>query len=156
MRRLVPYLFFSAIGLATIGFFCLVYLQYLVWQNDPLTQYLVPPYQSIGYVFGYVIGHQAYPYIVSLGISFIFLGAAILLNEKLGKKIFEEEEPYWGALGIFILGNPWWLYYLVIVLLSGVFGALVFSFWLKKVERFSLYYLWLLAMVIVFVLKFLF
>jgi len=154
MKRLVPYFFFVAIGVAVILFFGLVYFQYLIWRDGgQLTRYLIPPYQSIWYLFSYVIGHKAYSYIVSLGISFVFLGISILLNEIFEKKFFEEEEPYWGALGIFVLGTPWWLYYLVTVLLLGIIGSLVFVFWLKKCKRFSLYYLWPSTMVVFFLFQ---
>lgn len=158
MKRAASYLFLGAVGLGIIGFFYLTYLQYVVWRDGgQLTRYLVPPYQSVWYVVGYVIGHQAYSYIVSLGVSFIFLGLAFLLNEKFRQRFFEADEPYWGALGIFILGNPWWFCYLAAVLLIAVIGSLVISYQSKKSERFSLYYLWLpVAAVILIISKTLF
>lgn len=150
----MPRLFFIAIGLAVTGFFYLTYLQYILWRKSgPPAQYLVPPHRDIGYLFGYAIGHFAQSYLISLGAAFIFLGAAILLNEHFDGRFFEDEEPYFGALAIFLLGNPLWIYYLI----SIIFAALMVTGYRFLVSgdkfRFSLYYLWWPAAVIVFIIS---
>lgn len=154
MRVWIPRLFFITIGIAVIGFFYFAYLQYSAWYDaGPPTQYLVPPYQKIWYLFGYIIGHYTHRYVVSLGAAFVFLGVAILLNEKYQRRFFEDEEPYLGALFIFLLGNPLWIYYLASILLILVVGSLVISRWLKKSDRFPIYYLWFPVAIGVFVVS---
>lgn len=154
MKRAAPLIFFGAIVLGAIGFFYLTYLQYAAWRDGgSLTQYLVPPHQSIWYVVGYVIGHQVHPYILSLGISFVFLGAAILLNEYFGQRFFEDEEPYFGALAIFLLGNPLWMYYLAVIIVVAALITIYHLLITKENRRFSLYFLWWPAAIIVFLVS---
>lgn len=146
--------FFGAVGLGIIGFFYLSYSQYLGWLDaGPPASYLIPPYQNIWYLFSYIISHYAYHYIISLGVAFLFLGIAILLDERFGRRFFKDEEPYLGALFIFILGNPLWIYYLGTVF--GI-GLLVTGYRLlvtKRFERFSLYSLWLPIAILVIILS---
>lgn len=42
--------------------------------------------------------------------ALLLLVLADRLNIKFKKRFFEDEEPYLGALAVFILGNPNWNY----------------------------------------------
>ena len=141
-------LFLGAIGFVLIYFFYLVYAQYLVWRDsDNFTKFLVPPYKNITYVIGYHFMRFALYYAISLVMALIFLWATKYYNKKFGGKFFEPEEPYLGALSIFLLGNrEWnygWILYLVLLLVFSAVGSAIFCNWLKKMERFPLYWLWL-------------
>ena len=129
-------------------YFFLVYRQYLAWRDGGgTTIYLVPPYQGAGYVLGYHFTRFAMYHLVSLMAALVFTGLMIFFNKKRDYRFFYDEEPYLAGLSIFLLGNKeWgyaWIYYLVVLFGLSVIGSLVISHWLKKSERFSLYWLWI-------------
>lgn len=135
-------------------YFYLVYAQYTAWRDGgELLKHLVPPYRSIAYVFGYQFTRFALHYLISLFVAVLFLQAAKYFNKKYNFRFFEEEEPYLGAISIFLLGDPgWnyaWIYYLVGLLAVSVTGSLVVNHLLKKSERFSLRFLWLPAAILI-------
>ncbi len=152
--------FWTVCGAVLLYYFYLVYTQYLAWRDGgELLQRLVPPYGSITYVFGYHFTRFALYYLVSFLVAILFLYTASYFNKKYGYLFFENEEPYLGAIAVFLLGLPlWryaWIYYLIAVLAVAVIGSLVMNHLLKKSERFSLRYLWLpaaLSVIIVLIL----
>lgn len=146
-RKINKYLFWLSVAGILIYYFYLVGNQYAIWQSDPLTRFLLPPYESITYVFGHHFFRFGFYYLVSFLVALSFIFFAVFLNKKFEHRFFEEEEIYLGALAFLLLGNPaWnyaWAYYLVAVLFMALFGSLVISYWLKRSERFSFYWLWL-------------
>lgn len=125
-----------------------VYLQYVLWRDGGvLTQYLVPPYQSISYVFSYHFMRLGIFYAISFLTSIAFFVATRRINKKYGEKFFEREEPYIGAFVIFLLGNPaWhyaWLLYLAWMFLIPVICSGFARIFLRRNERLSLYYFWI-------------
>ena len=154
-------LFWLAAVFVFLLYFYLVYAQFIAWRDGgELLKRLVPPYQSVTYVFGYHFTRFALYYLISFAASVLFLSAVTFLNKKFNEKFFEKEEPYLGAIAIFLLGNPlWrfaWIYYLIALLAVAFVGSLVVSHVLKKSERFSLYYLWLpVAILTLLLVKFL-
>src|SRR3989338_8892664 len=110
-NKLVAPGLFLGVVLFIIGWYgYLTYSQYLLWRSGPPTIFFLPPYRGIGYLFGYHLTRFLLYYIVSL----IAGGGLILLarygNKKFGERFFRSEEPYLGALAIFILGNRAWLH----------------------------------------------
>jgi len=157
-KRIYRNIFFFAVLAVFLYYFYLVYAQYIAWRDGgELLKRLVPPYQSITYVFGYHFIRFALYYLISLLVATAFLSAASYFNRKFGYRFFESEEPYLGALAIFLLGDPrWryaWIYYLIALLILAVSGSLVVSHWLKKSERFSLYWLWLPTAILVILIE---
>ncbi len=156
--RTYKYVFWAAALAVLLYYFYLVYAQYLAWRDGgELLKHLVPPYQSITYVFGYHFTRFFLYYLISFAAAAAFLYAAKYFNKKHGFRFFENEEPYLGALSIFLLGNPlWryaWIYYLIALLALAVIGSLVISHLLKKSERFSLRYLWLPVALLVILIR---
>lgn len=153
-------LFVIVIVIVIVYYAYLTYAQYSVWKNsDGVAKYLVPPYKSIAYVLGYHFIRFALYYAISLFIALLFLWAAKHYNKKFGGRFFEPEEPYLGALAIFLLGNGGWNYawiqYLAGVLIFSVLGSLIYTYLLKKNGRFPLYWLWIpTAIVVIIVSKF--
>ena len=135
-------------------YFYLVYAQYLAWKNGGgISKFLVPPYKSISYVFGYHLTRFLMYYLIAFVIAFLLMFLMARLNKKYGGRFFEAEEPYWGALSVLLLGNPaWnyaWIYYIAALLAVLLFSSIVISYWLKKRERVSLYWLWLPVAILV-------
>lgn len=97
----------------------LTYAQYIAWRDGgPPFIYFVPPYKSIFYVIGHHFIRFGLYYLLSLAASLVFLVWTKRANRRFGYRFFEDEEPYLGALAIFLLGFPeWrfaWLYYLLL------------------------------------------
>ena len=142
-RFLRPLLIFSAL----VIFSFLIYFsieQYRDWSQSELTKLLLPPYRGIGYFIFYV-GYVFFaPYLVSLATALIFLFAAKYLNKKFQERFFEREEPYLGALAIFLVGYPLCFFYLITMFsfyLIVHLGLLIFN--RDSSSRISMYYLWL-------------
>jgi hypothetical protein len=154
--RIYKILFLFAVAAVIFYYLYLVYAQYLAWREGGITKFLVPPHESVFYVFGYHFTRFVLYYLASLGAALLFFWAANYFNRKHNLRFFENEEPYLGALSIFLLGNPaWnhaWIYYVVALLVVAVILSLVKSHWSKRSERLSLRFLWLpLAILVVLV-----
>lgn len=108
-KLVAPGLLLGAV-LFIIGYYgYLTYGQYLLWRSGPPTIFFLPPYRGIGYLFGYHLTRFLLYYIVSLIIGVGLILLAHYGNKKFGEKFFDAEEPYLGALAIFLLGNRAWL-----------------------------------------------
>ncbi len=134
------------------------FLQYQIWSESAVSKFLLPPYQSIGYFLGYSFIHFLKNYLISLGAGFLFLLGAIALNNRFQKRFFEEEEPYLGALAMFLVGQPLWMIYFIIVMTIGVLGSLFLIIKAKAAglttfRRFPFYYLWLPVAIIILIVK---
>ena len=157
-RQIFKYFFWSTVFFIFAYYFYLVYAQYIAWRDGgSFTQLLVPPHQSIAYVFGYHFTRFGLYYLISLVAALLLLVLANRFNIKFKRRFFEDEEPYLGALAVFILGNPvWnyaWIYYIIALLLI---ASLVTSYRLlitKENRRFSLYWLWLPVAILVILIK---
>lgn len=134
----------------------LVYSQYFIWfYAGPPASFLLPPYESLWYVFSYHLARFGLMYGVSLLIGLIFLAAASRFNKKHENLFFEKEEPYLGALAIFLAGTPGELYY---------FAGLVATYFLlhlglkivrrsKEEFRLPVYWLWLPLAILVIIIE---
>lgn len=88
----------------------------------------------------------------------MFLWGANKLNNRFEKRFFEEEEPYLGALAMFLLGQPLWMFYFVVVMAIGVLGSLFLIIKAKMAgsetfRRFPFYYLWITVAIILLLIK---
>ena len=168
-RHFSKHLFLATIVLAVVVFVYLTIAQYFVWQNSgTFSKYLVPPYQGWGYVLSYTSTHQAFNYFISLAAALIFLYFTVTLNKRFKNRFFEKEEPYLGALSIFVLSHPLWLYYLSALLT--VYLIVQFYFFIKHhvdqrkireersalAPRIPMYWLWLPIGILVILIERLF
>ena len=124
--------------------------QYRAWSQNEVSKFLLPPYQSIAYFLGYSFTHFFKNYLISLVIALLFLSAAVFLNKKFQERFFEKEEPYLGALAIFLVGHPLWIYYVIAICGIGFLGTLIFQ--LKWRERFPFYRFWLPLAILVLII----
>jgi len=144
----VKFLFFGSAGAVFLYYVFLTVAQYFVWKtNGAPYVYFLPPHKSIFYLLNHHFIRFGLYYLISFGIAVLFLYFSKRFNKKKGFKFFESEEPYFGALSIFLLGNPNWYWGWVWYLLLIAVFSLSFSFVREKFfgikERMSLYSLWL-------------
>ena len=130
---------------ATFGYsFYISFLQYQAFQSGPLNLILGTS-KGLLWFIGYVRLHFWNQFVISLlGALLIFLFAKYM-NKKMGERFFEREEIYIGALGVFLVGYPAWIFYIVLVLLASVIASAIF---LRKGERMPLYVFWIPAAII--------
>ncbi|MBI2591421.1 MAG: hypothetical protein HYW34_01960 [Candidatus Brennerbacteria bacterium] len=117
--------------------------QYSLWKyGGPPASYLLPPYQPISYFYLYAYMQFFNKFVISCFAAFLILIAAKILNYYFKKRFFEDEEPYFSALSVFLLGQPLWLFYAPAILGSAVLASVYNQYFRKKRGRLSLYYLW--------------
>lgn len=118
------------------------FAQYLVWLSGETSKYLLPPYQNINYFLLYVGAKLFGLYALSFLVGLAAFYAARWYNARKNWSLFYDEEYYFIALSIFLVGHPYWIAY---VLILAVAAGLLIGFRhliLRKTDKFSLYYLW--------------
>ncbi len=117
--------------------------QYLAWVGGAPTKYLLPPYQSIGYFFIYIWWRFWAPYVLSLAIAIAIFYLAKWYNRRHNNSFFYDEELYYLATGVFLVGHPLWIFYFISAVIFASVAISFRSFVLGRKEKFSLYYFWL-------------
>jgi len=148
-------LFWVSVAGVLAYYLYLTFAQYVAWRDaGPPTVFLVPPYRSIAYVFGYHATRFLMYYAVSFLAATFLLWFSLHGNRRFGERFFEREEPYIGALAIFLLGSVvWnfaWIFYLF--LLFGVYLVLhIFHVFRRSRSRVPMYWLWMPVGIVVLV-----
>lgn len=118
--------------------------QFLMWHADVAgAAHLLPPYQSISYFFRYAFMHFWMPYVISFAVAWLFFAGAKWLNVHRDGMLFEPEEFYFLAIGLFVSGHPAWIFYLLIVFAAYLLASLIGTFAYGSRTRISFYYFWL-------------
>lgn len=117
--------------------------QFIAWQSDALSIYLLPPYHSIRYFAAYAVFHFWAPHIVSGVLAVLIFWLAQAANKKFNERFFEKEELYFLPLGIFLTSHPGWILYVLIVLSTYVVYSALATLIFRRRERISFYYFWL-------------
>ena len=118
--------------------------QFLMWHTDVAQgTYLVPPYSGIGYFFRYSFVHFWLPYVISLFVAILFFAGARWLSKRRDGMLFEKEELYFLAIGLFVSSHPGWIFYLLIVLSAYLLATLIVTLAYNAHTRISFYYFWL-------------
>ena len=110
------YIFLISLFLIFSLLFYQSFKQYQLWSQNEISQYLLPPYRSINYFIFYVFRRIFAPYLISLTVAILFSFTAKLLNKKYEERFFYPEEYYLGALAIFLMSHPGWLFYLIFLI----------------------------------------
>ena len=156
LRKKKFFLYFFIFSIFLI-FFLLFYQsvqQYQLWSQNEVSQYLLPPHQSINYFIFYVLARFFAPYLISLTIAVLFLFSAKTFNKKYQERFFEPEELYFGALAIFLVSHPGWIFYLIFLTLLYLLIHLYSLFIIHNSLRcLSLYYWWLPAAIFVIIIS---
>jgi len=128
--------------------------QYQLWSQNEISQYLLPPHRSINYFIFYVFRRIFVPYLISLTVAILFFFTAKFFNKKYEERFFYDEEYYLGALAMFLMSHPGWLFYLIFLisayLLIHFYSLLITHYSLQRV---SLYYLWLTVAIFVIIIQ---
>jgi len=153
LPRLSKYFFAATIILIFIFLFFQSYQQYQLWLKNDISKHLLPPYQDINYFIFYSLTRFFGPYLISLATGILFLFSAKILNKKYQKRFFYPEEPYFGALAVFLAGWPGLLFYIIFLTLIYLFIHLYSLFIIHNSQRISLYYLWLPVAIFVILIQ---
>ena len=116
--------------------------QYLIWQKEEATKFLIPPYQPINYFLFYSFGRIIFPFLISAVIALVFLFLSQHFNRRFEERFFYPEEPYLASTAILIVGHPLLIIYLASILITALLGTLI-THHSSLSTRFSLYYLWI-------------
>lgn len=150
-NKIYLYLFLLTIFAFIIWSAFLSYEQYFVWQNHPLSKYLLPPYQKIDYYLNYAFFHFWRDFVFRLiGVCFIILFMNFL-NFLFQRDIFYDDEkiliPYF-SLFLFFPYNMGFIFLgFFVLLLSILFKKEAMS------QRFSFKNYWLFLAWFVFILQ---
>lgn len=118
--------------------------QFLLWHADAEgAARLLPPYHGMGYFIRYAAVHFWLRHIMAFAVAGIFFAGARWLNARRGGMLFEEEEPYFIAIGLFISGHPAWIFYLCFVFTAYLLVTLIGALMYGTEARISFYYFWL-------------
>lgn len=120
------------------------YQQYHLWLAHPISQFLLPPHQSISYFVYYAINNFYLATVLASLAALVVLLVVGLLNKKFPARFFEPVEPYLAGAAILLVGHPGWLYYLPAVLVSTLPLSIFYVLFSRnRAKRLSLYYFWL-------------
>ena len=144
--------FFFLLGVAVVlgATFYSAFARYQDWHEGTFTQYLLPPYQSADYFLADVGKKFFAAPLIALLAALILPRIAEFLNKKYEERFFYGEEFGLMRLGIFLVGYPGFLFYLVLVLGAGL--ALSYLFLLLGKGRAPFLYFWMPAAVLTIVL----
>ena len=134
--------------MACVGYVVYVFYlsraQFLMWHADVSgAAHLLPPYRGMGYFIRYAFVHFWLAHVLSFIVAMIFFIIAKRLNTRRGGMLFEKEELYFLAIGLFISGHPAWIFYLGIVLSGYLLATLIGAVAYGPHARISFYYFWL-------------
>ena len=110
----------AVLGLNILVSFSQTIYTYLIWKNDPVSKYLLPPHTSFVYFFGYSFLHYFAALLVNTIFAFLVFLSIQKFNKKFEEVFFYEEEPYLAGFGILTVGWPNCLIYLILILSLGV------------------------------------
>ena len=128
--------------------------QFLMWHADAEgAARLLPPYRGMGYFLQYAFVHFWLPYVISFVVAGFFFAGAKWLNARRGGMLFEKEELYFFATGLFVAGHPAWIFYLLVVFSAYLLATLIGTFAYGPHARISFYYFWLPCAAITVVLS---
>ncbi|MEE8131887.1 MAG: hypothetical protein V3T98_02475 [Candidatus Paceibacterota bacterium] len=140
----VKSIFISSVVLVFLLLFYTTWQQFEVWSQNEFSKFLLPPYQALDYFIFYSFFKFFAPYLISLFVALVFLFTAKFLNKKYQERFFYSEELYFGALAIFLVGHPGWLFYIVFLIVIYLLIHLYSLFIIYDLSRrISLYYWWM-------------
>ena len=139
LKKYLPFIIFLFVGTFLIIETHYTYGQYLLWESNELTKYLLPPYQSIYYLFFFTFKRFYGQYIISFVIGLITFFLIKILNKRSGYRLFYKEEPLLAFLSISAASHPGWILYFIILFSSHLLLSIIFVY---KKDRISFRYLW--------------
>lgn len=145
-------LFWIIVGIIAFLLLYLTYKQFYLWQENEISRFLLPPYNSWNYFVFYALTRFWAPYLVSWTAGLIFFGGFYWMNKRRGSRFFYNEELYFLWTAVFLSGHPGWILYFPILFLLAITEGL-FHFVCNDGRKTSFFYLWLPAAGIVILLN---
>ncbi|MBN2197708.1 hypothetical protein JW698_00710 [Candidatus Wolfebacteria bacterium] len=148
------FVFWSSFILIFCWSFFQTFILYNQWEKNAIAKFLIPPYENINYFIFYSGIEFFAPFIISLFFALLFFFFAKKLNKKNNECFFEPEEPYLGAMALFLTSHPGWLFYFIVILFVYLFIHIYSLFFIHKSSfRIPLYYLWIPVGIFVIIIQ---
>lgn len=123
-----------SVALLVLRALALSVTQYLVWKRDPLSQYLLPPHESIWYFLGYAQTHYFASLLYTLGGAVVVGLILVLLHRTSHGRALDRLDVQLGALGALASGFPNVILYFGLVLALASFWTLAGRVFSKRGE----------------------
>ncbi len=107
--------------------FYLVWLQYVTWQADAFSQFLLPPHQPITYFWQYVWTHFLIPLPWTLGGAVAMGGIILVLGALSRGRMIDPHDALLAIFGSLIVGWPDMLGYILVTLVLALLWAVVYG-----------------------------
>ncbi len=118
----IYYFIFYILILAFLGYsLFLMRMQYEVWKMNPISKYILPPYQDISYFWGYSLFHYFRDFYFRLLGALLSLVVIFLINFSLKRDVFYDEEKILVPLLNLFFSFP----YNIFFVMSGFFMLLL-------------------------------
>ena len=114
--------------------------QYIVWRHDPVSKFLLPPYQGIYYFLQYAATRFFGPWLTAAAIGLVAWYVTRRMNARFDDRFFEDDEPCIFGFAVFLAGYPACLFFIVFMFIAGLLWSLGYAILGKG--RASFYYLW--------------
>jgi len=150
LKKFLPFILFLFLGIFLIVEIHYIYGQYLLWESNALTKYLLPPYQSLNYLFFFTFKRFFGPYIISFFVGLLVFFTIKILNKRSNYRLFYKEEPLLAFISIFTVSHPGWILYLILIFTTHFLISLLYYF---KKEPVSFRYLWVLGALFVILIS---
>ena len=121
----------SAIAFRLLYACFLTWGQYYAWSHDPISQYLLPPHQSINYFLFYAFSRFFLNFLISLVVAAVWYMCLKLL-QRYRESLFDAGEIRLGFLCAFIAGWPHFVLFLPLVFICVIIVSLVRKIFLKQ------------------------
>lgn len=119
------------------------YHQYFFWKENPVSKFLLPPHQGIDYFISYSFFNFFLQPLISLFAAVLGFFSIKILNQNFQNRFFEPIEYYLFATALLLVGHPNWIYYLLVLFISGIIGSIVSR------GKISFYYFWIPVAIII-------
>lgn len=97
---------------AITGFYC-SFATYSLWKADPVSRYLLPPYQEMLYFYKYSFFHFGLLNTITIAISFGWAGFLFVLNKYSKERFMDRKEIWLGFFTALVAGWPGFIIYLI-------------------------------------------
>lgn len=106
-------------------------LTYLAWKQDPISKFLLPPYNS-SYFYQYAYFHYWRPSIIAFTVSAIWVLFLFFIKKYSNDKLISKNEIHLGFFTALSVGFPLFIPYLFILFTLFLFHQLINSIIFKK------------------------
>ncbi len=95
------------------GAYC-AFATYNLWKTDPVSRYLLPPYQEMSYFYKYSFFHFGLLNTITIAISLGWASFLFVLNKYSKERFLDRKEIWLGFFTALIAGWPGFIVYLIL------------------------------------------